>query len=60
MNEKKQIAIYINKKAYEDFQRLYPHTLSSYFRKCLYSAVQNKEFFQEVFFNVPDAYFGGK
>lgn len=53
---KKQCTFYAEHTAIEKFQQKYPFLLASFIRRCIYRALHDKSFFEEIFFEHQDKY----
>ena len=49
--KKKQINVSISLEDYEKYMRLYRGTLTKFISNCVFNAINNKDFFYQVFFN---------
>lgn len=52
----KSISMRIDERALKRFQEMYPNLLSTFIRKCVYNSVNNRQFFDDIFFNIKDHY----
>lgn len=52
--DKKQVTFYIDDKTYDLFQKKYPYVTSLFLRRCIYSALDNKDMFDKIFFETSD------
>ena len=50
-NSSKKKSINIDKETYERFEYLYPEITCIFLNRCLKLALQDKKYFEEVFFN---------
>ena len=52
--ESRQVTFYMDRIIYEKFSEKYRNISSNFFRRCVFRALENPDFFQDVFFNTKD------
>lgn len=52
--QKKQVTFYMAFTRFMVFKKKYPNVISAFLRRCIYRALENPQFFQDVYFNTSD------